>query len=228
MVRSKGAFMMTSGVPDWSTCSSRSVISATATGAGIPSATASSVLMPWIATASGGISTPGLTSQVRRVRWEPSAAVSMIAAVTTRSCSRLMPVVSMSKPTSGPRCQPGAAARLSVIPRLYWPALTKPLFTLARRGHATYTGRSVLSRPPQEPIPGGVMHVGIQEALRQLQQAIHDARVSFDCIALEDLERAHIHAITARTALDAAENAIRTALDEQQRPEASTDDSSLS
>ncbi|EOR72718.1 hypothetical protein JCM3263A_15470 [Thermobifida fusca] len=72
------------------------------------------------------------------------------------------------------------------------------------------------------------MHVGIQEALRQLQQAIHDARVSFDCIALEDLERAHIHAITARTALDAAENAIRTALDEQQRPEASTDDSSPS
>ncbi len=72
------------------------------------------------------------------------------------------------------------------------------------------------------------MHVGIQEALRQLQQAIHDARVSFDCIALEDLERAHIHAITARTALDAAENAIRTALDEQQCPEASTDDSSPS
>lgn len=57
------------------------------------------------------------------------------------------------------------------------------------------------------------MHVGLEEAARQLEQAIHDARVSFDCIALGNLDRAHTHAITARAAVDAAENAIRVALD---------------
>jgi hypothetical protein len=54
--------------------------------------------------------------------------------------------------------------------------------------------------------------VDLSEAARQLQQAIHDARVAFDCIGLEEFDRAHTHAITARAAVDAAENALRIAL----------------
>ncbi len=54
--------------------------------------------------------------------------------------------------------------------------------------------------------------VDLNEAARQLQQAAHDARVAFDCIALDELDRAHTHAITARAAVDAAENALRVAL----------------
>ena len=37
-------------------------------------------------------------------------------------------------------------------------------------------------------------------------------RVAFDCIALDELDRAHTHTITARAAVDAAENALRVAL----------------
>ncbi|MBV2365790.1 hypothetical protein ACFPZ0_24930 [Streptomonospora nanhaiensis] len=51
--------------------------------------------------------------------------------------------------------------------------------------------------------------MSLDEAGRQLEAAIHDARVSFDCIALGELERAHTNAITARAAVDAAEYAIR-------------------
>jgi hypothetical protein len=58
--------------------------------------------------------------------------------------------------------------------------------------------------------------VNLDEAGRQLESAIHDARVSFDCIALGDLERAHTNVLTARAAVDAAENAIRVALSEQE------------
>jgi hypothetical protein len=54
--------------------------------------------------------------------------------------------------------------------------------------------------------------VDINEAARQLEQAAHDVRVAFDCIALDDLDRAHTHAITARAAVDAAENLLRVAL----------------
>jgi hypothetical protein len=54
--------------------------------------------------------------------------------------------------------------------------------------------------------------VDLEEASRQLQQAAHDVRVAFDCIALDELDRAHTHAITARAAVDAAENALRVAL----------------
>ena len=54
--------------------------------------------------------------------------------------------------------------------------------------------------------------VDLEEAARQLQQAAHDVRVAFDCIALDELDRAHTHAITARAAVDAAENALRVAL----------------
>ena len=55
-------------------------------------------------------------------------------------------------------------------------------------------------------------HVDLNEAARQLEQAAHDVRVAFDCIALDELDRAHTHAITARAAVDAAEYAIRVAL----------------
>ena len=54
--------------------------------------------------------------------------------------------------------------------------------------------------------------VDLEEAARQLQQAAHDVRVAFDCIALDELDLAHTHAITARAAVDAAENALRVAL----------------
>jgi hypothetical protein len=54
--------------------------------------------------------------------------------------------------------------------------------------------------------------VDLNEAARQLQQAAHDARVAFDCIGLDELDRAHTHAVTARAAVDAAENALRVAL----------------
>jgi hypothetical protein len=54
--------------------------------------------------------------------------------------------------------------------------------------------------------------VDIDEAARQLELAIHDARVAFDCINLGELDRAHTHAITARAAADAAENILRAAL----------------
>ena len=54
--------------------------------------------------------------------------------------------------------------------------------------------------------------VDLDEAARQLQLAAHDVRVAFDCIALNELDRAHTHAITARVAVDAAENVLRVAL----------------
>ncbi|MFW5420608.1 hypothetical protein J0910_28745 [Nocardiopsis sp. CNT-189] len=63
--------------------------------------------------------------------------------------------------------------------------------------------------------------MSLEEAQRQLEAAIHDARVSFDCIALDDLERSHTNAITARAAVDAAEYAIRVALEERRKAEES-------
>jgi hypothetical protein len=54
--------------------------------------------------------------------------------------------------------------------------------------------------------------VDLSEAARQLALAVHDAQVAYDCIALENLDRAHTHAITARTAADAAETILRAAL----------------
>ena len=56
--------------------------------------------------------------------------------------------------------------------------------------------------------------VQIDEAARQLELAIHDARVAFDCIQLGELDRAHTNAITARAAADAAETLLRAALGE--------------
>ncbi len=54
--------------------------------------------------------------------------------------------------------------------------------------------------------------ISLDEASRQLELAVHDAQVAFDCIGLGHLDRAHTHAITARTAADAAETLLRAAL----------------
>jgi hypothetical protein len=67
----------------------------------------------------------------------------------------------------------------------------------------------ILSGPGQD---AQSRQVDRAEASRQLQQAAHDVRVAFDCIALDELDRAHTHAITARASVDAAENALRVAL----------------
>jgi hypothetical protein len=54
--------------------------------------------------------------------------------------------------------------------------------------------------------------VSLDEASRQLEQAVHDAQVAYDCIALGNLDRAHTNAITARAAVDAAEAMLRAAV----------------
>jgi hypothetical protein len=54
--------------------------------------------------------------------------------------------------------------------------------------------------------------IDLTEAGRQLEQAIHDSRVSFDCIALGELDRAHTSAITARAAIDAAVTLLQASL----------------
>ena len=42
----------------------------------------------------------------------------------------------------------------------------------------------------------------LEEAMRELEAAIHDARVAFDCIDLGEIDRAHTSAVTAmQTAL---------------------------
>ena len=52
----------------------------------------------------------------------------------------------------------------------------------------------------------------LQEAMRELEAAIHDARVAFDCIGLGEIDRAHTSALTARIAIDAALTAVQTAM----------------
>jgi hypothetical protein len=52
----------------------------------------------------------------------------------------------------------------------------------------------------------------LQEATRELEAAIHDARVAFDCIGLGEIDRAHTSAVTARIAIDAAVTAMQAAL----------------
>jgi hypothetical protein len=62
-------------------------------------------------------------------------------------------------------------------------------------------------------IPDGAGHDSIlQEATRELEAAIHDARVAFDCIGLGEIDRAHTSAVTARVAIDAAVTAVQAAL----------------
>ena len=54
--------------------------------------------------------------------------------------------------------------------------------------------------------------VDLSEASRQLELAIHDARVAFDCIALDNLDQAHTSVITARAAIDSAGALLAAAL----------------
>jgi hypothetical protein len=60
--------------------------------------------------------------------------------------------------------------------------------------------------------PRGQGDVDLAEAARQLELAVHDAQVAYDCVALGNLDRAHTYAITARAAADAAETVLRAAL----------------
>jgi hypothetical protein len=60
--------------------------------------------------------------------------------------------------------------------------------------------------------------ISLDEASRQLELAVHDAQVSFDCIALGNLDRAHTNAVTARIAADAAETLLRTVLGRAAEP----------
>ena len=57
----------------------------------------------------------------------------------------------------------------------------------------------------------------LAEATRELEAAIHDARVAFDCIGLDELDRAHTAAVMARTAIDAAVTAVQAALAQSAR-----------
>jgi len=69
--------------------------------------------------------------------------------------------------------------------------------------------------------PDGAGHGSLlQEATRELEAAIHDARVAFDCIGLGEIDRAHTSAVTARIAIDAAVIAMQAAL--AQAPSQST------
>jgi hypothetical protein len=52
----------------------------------------------------------------------------------------------------------------------------------------------------------------LEEAARELEAAIHDARVAFDCIGLGEIDRAHTSAVTARVAIDAALTAVQAVL----------------
>jgi hypothetical protein len=58
----------------------------------------------------------------------------------------------------------------------------------------------------------------LDEAARQLEQAAHDAQVACDSIRLGDIDWAHTNAIIARAEADAAENALRAALDTGEPP----------
>jgi hypothetical protein len=66
----------------------------------------------------------------------------------------------------------------------------------------------MMTMSSDEPADGPVL----QEAMRELESAIHDARVAYDCIGLGDLDRAHTSAVTARIAIDAAMIAVQTEL----------------
>ena len=59
---------------------------------------------------------------------------------------------------------------------------------------------------------GGDRGPVLEEAMRELEAAIHDARVAFDCIGLGELDRAQTSAVTARVAVDAAVTAMQAAM----------------
>jgi hypothetical protein len=60
--------------------------------------------------------------------------------------------------------------------------------------------------------------IDMGEAARQLELAVHDAQVAYDCLGLGNVDRAHTYAITARAAVDAAENVLRAALNANDSP----------
>jgi hypothetical protein len=60
--------------------------------------------------------------------------------------------------------------------------------------------------------------IDLDEAARQLELAVHDAQVAYDCLGLGNVDRAHTYAITARAAVDAAENVLRAALNANDSP----------
>ncbi|WP_242614107.1 hypothetical protein [Actinomadura roseirufa] len=53
---------------------------------------------------------------------------------------------------------------------------------------------------------------GIDEVVRQVRMAVHDAQVAFDCVGLGEMERARDCMITAKAALDAAETVLQHGL----------------
>jgi hypothetical protein len=61
----------------------------------------------------------------------------------------------------------------------------------------------------------GHSRVDLDEAARQLEQAAHDAQVAYDSIRLGNLDWAHTNAVIARAEADAAEEALRTALGDE-------------
>lgn len=63
----------------------------------------------------------------------------------------------------------------------------------------------------------GPSSIDLDEAARQLEQAVHDAQVAYDCISLGNLDRAHTSAIIACAETAAAENALRAALAGEER-----------
>jgi hypothetical protein len=63
----------------------------------------------------------------------------------------------------------------------------------------------------------------LEEAMRELEAAIHDARVAFDCIGLYEIDRAHTSAVTARIAIDAAVTAMQATLAQMPGQPASSD-----
>ena len=65
--------------------------------------------------------------------------------------------------------------------------------------------------------------ISLDEASRQLELAVHDAQVAYDCIALGHLDRAHTNAITARAAVDAAETSFSARCSARPRRSATRD-----
>ncbi|MFG2005696.1 hypothetical protein ACGFNU_41765 [Spirillospora sp. NPDC048911] len=65
--------------------------------------------------------------------------------------------------------------------------------------------------------------MSLEEAARQLKMAVHDSQVAFDCVGLGDLDRAQEHAVTARTAADAAEAALARAIQDMSPEQAQSE-----
>jgi hypothetical protein len=104
------------------------------------------------------------------------------------------------------------------VPESFPPARPDPLFSSNEVAPATPDSRASLpddgfaEAQRASVLPPGEGPVDLNEAARQLELAIHDARVAFDCAGLANLDRAHTFAITARAAIDSAEHILRAAL----------------